>query len=158
VTIQQELARTVRDALLARDLDSQGCFVSCRACSRLTERGTTTLPVIEKVVEAEVFPCYRVSADALKSRFPGLLSLLVTYFAIGKDAGDDRGTVFFGRMSGSVRVEAMKAVNIVWLLRTPTAPVPEGIMSIVSELAEVGSGELLAVARWLLERAGGSRR
>lgn len=148
------LARTVRDALAARYMTGTGCFVSNWSCGQLQEIGAAALPVIEAVVEADVLPCYRLPADALGQRFPGLASLLVTYFAIGKDAADERVVPFFGRLCGSVRVEAMRAVNIAWLLRTPTAPVPEGILTTARELAEVGSGEVRKFARWLVERAG----
>lgn len=123
-----------------------GCFVSDWSCGRLQEIGAAALPVIEAVVEADVLPCYRLWAEALGRRFPGLASLLVTYFAIAKDAGDGRLFPFFVRLCGSARVEAMRAVNIVWLSRPPTAPVPEPILDIVRELAEVGSGEVRAYA------------
>ncbi|HEX4610521.1 MAG TPA: hypothetical protein VH092_20195, partial [Urbifossiella sp.] len=118
------MARTVQDALAARDMSRDGCFVSCRACARLAEAGLAVLPGIEAAIHADVAGCYSLPADALERRFPGLLSLLVTYFAIGKDARDDRIVGFFDRLCGSVRVVAMRAVNVAWLLRTPTAPLP----------------------------------
>jgi hypothetical protein len=130
-----------------------GCFSSNWACGQLAGIGAPALLAIEAVTEADVLPAYTLSSEALDRRFPGLLSLLVMYFAIGKDAGDDRVVSFFGRLCGSVRVEAMRAVNFVWLLRTPTSPVPESIMDTVRELAEVGSGEVRELAKWLVGRA-----
>ena len=148
-------SQVVRDALAARYMAGSGCFVSNRCCGQLEEVGVPVLPVIEAVLAADVLPSYAVPPEALGRRFPGLLSLLVTYFAVGKDAGDGRVFTFFGRLCGSVRVEAMRAVNIVWLLRFPTGPVPEPVLTAVRELAEVGSGEVQEVAQWLLGRAGG---
>lgn len=147
------LHRLVRDALAARYMTGAGCFWSNWACGQLQEVGVTALPAIEAVVEADVLPAYTLSSAALDWRFPGLASLLVTYFAIGKDAGDDRVVSFFDRVCGSIRVKAMRAVNIVWLLRRPTAAIPAPIMDSVRELAAVASGEVRQVAWWFVERA-----
>jgi hypothetical protein len=147
------LYRLVRDALTARYMTGSGCVLSNWACGQLAEIGVPALPAIEAVIDTDVLPAYTLSSESLDRRFPGLLSLLVTYFVIGKDAGDRRVVSFFGRLCGSVRVEAMRAVNFVWLLRIPTAHIPEAIMETVWELAEVGFGEVRELAQWLVGRA-----
>jgi hypothetical protein len=142
-----------RDALAARHLTRSGCFVSNQPCRELAEIGEATLPAIETVLLEEVLPLYHCHPESLSSKFPGLRSLPVTYFAIAKDAGLDRGAVFFRRLYGSLRVEAMRAVHIVWLVRKPTGAIPEPLMVAISELAREGTGDVQAVARWLLDRA-----
>lgn len=51
----------------------------------------------------------------------------------------------------------MWAINLLWLLKTPTAPIPEPLQVTIRELAEAGIGLVQKVARWLLERAGEQR-
>jgi hypothetical protein len=108
---------------------------------------------MEAIMLQEVLPFYHCSAESLRSKFPGLSSLLVSYFAIGRDQGADRVFGFFNRLYGSLRVEAMRAVNIVWLCRRPTAPIPETLMATIRALAEEGTGNVREVASWLVERA-----
>jgi hypothetical protein len=141
----------VRDALAARYMEGSGCFWSNKSCRLLQEVGREVLPAIEAAIVREVLPFYHCSTESLNDKFPGLLSLLVTYFAIGKDAGDDRVSAFFRRLHGSVRVEAMWAIGIVWLDRTPTAALPESIVATVRELAVAATGRVQEMARRLLQ-------
>ena len=101
----------------------------------------------------EVLPFYHCSTDSLHRKFPGLGSLLVTYFAIGKDHGSDRVFGFFNCLYGSFRIEIMRAINIVWLCRRPIASIPEPLMATIRALADVGNGSMREVANWLLKRA-----
>ncbi len=141
------------DALPYRHLEGGGCFWSCRDCRLLREVGPPSLPTVEAIILQEVLPYHHRPTECLERKFPGLLSLLATYFAVGKDAADERVFEFFRRLYGSPRVEAMRAVNIVWLQGAPTEPLPEPLMVAVRELAEHGTGEVGEAARWLLERA-----
>jgi hypothetical protein len=141
----------VRDALSGRYMEGTGCFVSNKSCRLLREAGESVLAPIEKVLLEEVQPFYHCSTDSLDRQFPGLLSLLVTYFAVGKDNGSDRFVPFFRRIYGSLKVEAMRAVSIVWLKRAPTARLPEPLRVSIEELAVSGTGPVQEVARWVLE-------
>jgi hypothetical protein len=96
------LYRLVWDALTARYMTGTGCFESNWACGQLAEIGVSALPAIEAVIETGVLPAYTQSPEALDRRFPGLLSLLVTYFAVGEDSGDGRVVSLFGRLCRSV--------------------------------------------------------
>jgi hypothetical protein len=110
---------------------------------------------MEAAILQDVLPFYHCSTDSLEGKFPGLLSLLVTYFAVGKDAGDDRLFEFFARLYGSLRIEAMWAVNVVWLHRRPTVAIPEPLLRTLRGLVADGTGRVQEVARWLLGRAEG---
>jgi hypothetical protein len=145
--------KLVQEALAAKRMAGSGCFWSNQSCALLQEIGEPALPVIEAVICREVLPFYSCSTESLDNKFPGLLSLLVTYFGIGKDLGAERVIGFFFQLYGSLRVEAIWAINIVWLCRAPTAPLPEPLLLSIRELAEEGSGQVREVARWLLERA-----
>lgn len=48
----------------------------------------------------------------------------MTKKSIGKDGGAGRVLKFFRQLYGSLRVEAIRAVNVVWLCRAPTAALP----------------------------------
>lgn len=146
-------SQQVRDALADRHREGSGCFWSNRDGRLLAEAGRAALPVVEEVILQDVLPFYHVSTESLDRRFPGLFALLVTYFAIGKDTSDDRAVAFFRRLCGSVRVEAMWAINLAWLCRAPAGAIPEPLLTAIREVAEEGSGQVRDVARWLIERA-----
>src|SRR5262245_19372435 len=155
VTPPGRYAELVRDALASRHMEGSGCFWSNRDCRLLQEVGAPALPAVEAVLLREVLPFYYCSTESLGSKFPGLLSLLVTYFAIGKDMGDDRVIAFCRRLYGSRRVDAIRAISIVWLCRPPPAPSPEPLLAVIRELAEEGTGSVQEVAHRLLVRASG---
>jgi hypothetical protein len=146
-------AELVLDALLARHMEGRGCFLWNQSCRLLQGVGVPALPVIEAVILNEVLPFYHCPTESLDRKFPGLLSLLVTYFAIGKDGGAGRVLKLFHQLYGSLRVEAIRAINVVWLCRAPTAALPEPLRVTIRKLAEEGSGEVREAARWLLEQA-----
>jgi hypothetical protein len=64
----------------------------------------------------------------------------------------DRIIPFFRQHYGSPRVTAMRAINIVWLSRMPTAALPESLLMTIREFAAVGNGDVQQAARWLMER------
>jgi hypothetical protein len=148
-----QYSRLVLDALSYKYPEGTGCFRWDGSCRKLNEIGPSTLPIIEATILREVLPAYHCSSESLERKFPGLSSLLVTYFGIDKDTASERSFQFFQRLCGSVRVEAMRAINIAWLCRAPTAPIPEPLKKSIEVLAADGSGEIKAVASWLVERA-----
>jgi hypothetical protein len=147
----------VRNALTARYMTGAGCFRSNESCGLLRQLGESALPTIEAALLEEVLPFYHCPTESLDRTFPGLLSLLVTYFAIGKDSGSTRVFSFFRHLHGSLRVEAMWAINVVWLARAPVTAAPEPRLEAVRELAKEGTGKVQEVARWFLDRAGETR-
>jgi hypothetical protein len=152
--ISQSYYQLVRDAVAQRRMGGQGCFVWNTDSLRLREIGEVVLPDIEQVLLREVLTNSPSPSEVFSSRFPGVLSVLISYFEIAKDTGHlARAAGFFRVIHGSLRVEAMRAINNVWLLRQPPTPIPEAFMEAVREIAEYGSGELRQVASWLMERA-----
>jgi hypothetical protein len=145
----------VSDALANRHMEGSGCFWSNRDCRLLQEAGPPALPAMEAIMLEEALPFYHCSTDSLHRKLPGLGSLLVTYLAIGNDHEADRVFGFFNCLYGSLRIEAMRAINVVCLCRRPTIPIPRPLMVTIRALADVANGSMREVADWLLKRATG---
>src|SRR5947209_4554090 len=153
MTLPQSPGQLALDALYQRHMARHGCFVWSEDSQRLGQLGESALSPIEGVVWREVVPNCPASSDVLSGRFPGLLGVLITYFEVAKDTEQlDRAAVFFRGLHGSLRAEAMRAINNVWLLRQPATRIPEGLMQVIREVAEYGSGELRQDADWLIRR------
>jgi hypothetical protein len=153
MTLPQSLSQLALDALYERHMAKHGCFVWNEDSQRLGQFGESTLPPIEGVVWREVVPNCPASSDVLSRRFPGLLGVLIAYFEVARGTEQlDRAAVFLRGLHGSLRAEAMRAINNVWLLRQPPTQIPEGLMQVIREVAEYGSGELRQVADWLIRR------
>jgi hypothetical protein len=136
----------VRDALYAREMKYVGCFAFNKTSERLQEIGSTVLPTLELVLREEVMPdCPSDPKDQIQE-FPGMDSLLVTYFRIVSNGQMTRATDFLSSLHGPVFVEAIRAISIVW-----DHAIPDSLLPAIEAAARTGSPEERSIATWALD-------
>ncbi|VTR97030.1 hypothetical protein [Tuwongella immobilis] len=92
------------------------CLVGNGAAEELKRLGPVALPVIQQVVVRRVVPIPQEVADhhELMWRFPGLLSLWVTYFRLAQHTHLQEAVDFLGTLDGSVLASAVLGCTSVW--------------------------------------------
>jgi hypothetical protein len=148
---EQQLA-LVRDALFNRDMKATGSFIFNKAAEKLEEHGTSTLPAIEHVLLHEVMPqCDRV-LNYVPMPFAGASNVLLTYFRLCKENDLLPDAVRFLRsLQGTLRVEALRVIKIVWLSRKPANGIPAPLMDVINEVASTGADLERQVAQFVIE-------
>lgn len=142
----------VRDAVFSREMKALGSFIFNKASEKLQAIGVSTLPEIEYVLLHEVMPCVDPNLDDIPKPFLGLGSVLVTYFQLCEDTHLPRAVLFLRGLEGILRIEAMRAINVVWFSQRPTAGIPAPFMDVINELTVIGSRAEKQVAEWLIHR------
>jgi hypothetical protein len=147
----QEL-ELVRDAVFNRDMKTVGSFLFNKAAEKLQSIGISTLPEIEHVLLREVTPCCDNNLDYVPKPFLGVPSLLVSYFQLCGESQLQDAVRFLRSLQGTLRIEAMRAINLVWLAQKPPVAIPEALMDVVREVSSRGSAAEKQVAEWLIQR------
>lgn len=146
----QEL-ELVRRAVFNKDMKAVGSFIFNKASEELRTIGASTLPEIEYVLLHEVMPSCDPNLDYVPKPFLGAGNVLVTYFHLSKETYLEDAARFLRSLQGTLRIEAMRCMNVVWLSQKPAIPIPEPLMEVVREVGAT-AGELeRKVADWLVQ-------
>jgi hypothetical protein len=144
--LSQQHLELVQVALYARNMKYEGCFGFNKSSEQIQEVGSSILPALEYVLREEVMPTCPLDPKAQREAFPGLSNLMVTYFQVAKSGPMDRAARFLSSIRGSVLIEAMRAVGIVW-----NDTIPEPLLAAIEAVAQNGSPEEREVALWSLD-------
>jgi hypothetical protein len=130
-----------------------GSFIFNKAAERLLEIGPSVLPEIEHVLRNEVMPLWTQYVGHVPKTFIGVSDVLVMYFRLCKENELLQNAAEFLRaLTGPLRIEAMRAINVVWLRQEPRGGIPEPITEVISEITVAGSDSESGVAKWLMRR------
>ena len=143
----------IEDALNYSRVSRSECLASNTAAEELERCDISVLPEIEDAIRNHVVPGSGDVADYndLIHRHPGLLSLWIAYFHIGKEGHVARIAQFLRSLAGPVLATAILAMRPVWYYKGPKVTLPPPLLELVREVAEGGSGNAAEVARHLLQ-------
>jgi hypothetical protein len=142
----------VRDTVLNRDMKSKGSFIFNQAAEKLRTLGVSALPELEQVLHREVMPRCDKDLNYVPDPYHGAAALLVIYFQLCGESRLQSAAQLLRSLRGPLRVEAIRAVNTVWLAQKPPISVPASLMDVVMEISTAGSTEERQVAEWLIQR------
>jgi len=143
----------IEDALNFSRVSRSECLVSNAAAEELEQCDSSVLPEIEEAIRNRVVPGSGDITDPndLLHRHPGLLSLWVAYFHVGKEGHVERIAQFLRSLEGPVLATAILAMRPVWYYKGPNVTLPTPLLELVREAAESGTGNAAEVARHLLQ-------
>lgn len=140
----------VRDTLYCRRRDNVGCIMHNLASDDLDAAGPTVLPVIEHVVVTDVEGRCTVFEDKRYEDFPGLLSVMRSYFNISDRFSLHANAVrFLCRISFGTRLDALDALHrlIYW-----DQPMPNEIQRALDDILPRITAPERVIINGILER------
>jgi hypothetical protein len=146
-----QVLELVRDAVFNRDMKLVRFLISNKAAEQLQTVGVSTLPEIEYVLLHEVMPFCDKELNYVPKPFLGAGDVLVSYFFLCKETDLHGAVQFLRSLRGTLRVEAMRDMSVVWLSRKPRTGIPEPLMEVVREVSTTGSDLERRVAEWLIQ-------
>jgi hypothetical protein len=143
----------IDDALNYSRVSHSGCLVSNTAADELKQCDSSALPEIEDTIRSRVVPGSVGVADHndLLHRHPGLLSLWVAYFQIGKDAHIARIDQFLRSLDGAVLATAILGLWSVWANKGSGVTLPGPLLELLREVGADRTGSVGEVARHQLQ-------
>jgi len=150
--LQLETLQLVRDVVSSADMKVLGhSFIFNEAAARLEESGASSLPAIEHVLIREVMPECPVNLSYIPFPFVGASSVLLCYFRVCKHTGlVSQAVTFLRSLQGTLLIEALRIIKIVWLSHKPTIGIPAELMNVVNEIAKTGSDLEKQVAQFVI--------
>jgi hypothetical protein len=154
--LQPQELQLVRDAVFSRDMKVLGhSFIFNKAAEKLEELGPSTLRAIEHILLHEVMPACDRDLNYVPMPFVGAGSVLWAYYRLCKENGLLADAVKLLRsLQGTLRVQALRIIEIVWLSQKPANGIPSPLMDVINEVANSGTGLEKQVAQLVIEAQG----
>jgi hypothetical protein len=144
----ERLTRLAEDTLGGQRVIRHECLVGNEAAEQLEPFGAVVLPVIQGVVLQRVVPTSQEVTDhhELMRRFPGLLSLWVTYFRVAQHTHLLEAVAFLGTLEGPVLASAVLGFRPVWGY-SGRGELPPAIAAFLQEVARSPAEGVAEVAK-----------